>query len=75
MNGERSVAPGLAEGPTGAFALPLRVYYQHTDAGGVVYHARYLDFMEAAAHPHNLANELYRSEPFPQPYRSIRFSR
>jgi alpha-methylacyl-CoA racemase len=34
-----------------------------------------LDFMEAAAHPHNLANELYRSEPFPQPHRSIRFSR
>jgi tol-pal system-associated acyl-CoA thioesterase len=30
------------------FALTQRVYYQHTDAGGVVYHARYLDFMEAA---------------------------
>jgi acyl-CoA thioester hydrolase len=28
--------------------LQIRVYYQHTDAGGVVYHARYLDFMEAA---------------------------
>jgi acyl-CoA thioester hydrolase len=48
VNGERPAAPGLAERPTGAFALPLRVYYQHTDAGGVVYHARYLDFMEAA---------------------------
>jgi acyl-CoA thioester hydrolase len=24
------------------------VYYQHTDAGGVVYHANYLSFMEAA---------------------------
>lgn len=48
MNAERPAAPGLAEGPQGAFALPLRVYYQHTDAGGVVYHARYLDFMEAA---------------------------
>jgi acyl-CoA thioester hydrolase len=24
------------------------VYYHHTDAGGVVYHGTYLDFMEAA---------------------------
>jgi acyl-CoA thioester hydrolase len=29
-----------------AFTLPVRVYYQDTDAGGVVYHSRYLDFME-----------------------------
>lgn len=27
---------------------PARVYYQHTDAGGVVYHGAYIDFMEAA---------------------------
>jgi acyl-CoA thioester hydrolase len=31
-----------------AFVLPVRVYYHHTDAGGVVYHGTYLDFMEAA---------------------------
>jgi len=30
------------------FALPLRVYFQDTDAGGVVYHANYLNFMERA---------------------------
>ena len=30
------------------FSIPVRVYYQDTDAGGVVYHARYLDFMERA---------------------------
>ena len=30
------------------FFWPQRVYYQHTDAGGVVYHGRYLDFMECA---------------------------
>ncbi|MFO1362862.1 MAG: YbgC/FadM family acyl-CoA thioesterase [Burkholderiales bacterium] len=30
------------------FAWPVRVYYHHTDAGGVVYHGTYLDFMEAA---------------------------
>jgi acyl-CoA thioester hydrolase len=28
--------------------FPLRVYYADTDAGGVVYHARYLDFAERA---------------------------
>ena len=27
---------------------PVRVYYHHTDAGKVVYHGTYLDFMEAA---------------------------
>jgi acyl-CoA thioester hydrolase len=30
------------------FSWPVRVYYQHTDAGGIVYHGVYLDFMEAA---------------------------
>ncbi len=30
------------------FRLPLRVYYQDTDAGGVVFHAQYLAFMERA---------------------------
>jgi tol-pal system-associated acyl-CoA thioesterase len=30
------------------FAWPIRVYYQHTDAGGVVFHANYLSFMECA---------------------------
>jgi acyl-CoA thioester hydrolase len=28
--------------------FPLRVYYEDTDAGGVVYHAAYLHFMERA---------------------------
>ncbi|ARU64259.1 tol-pal system-associated acyl-CoA thioesterase [Histophilus somni] len=30
------------------FKLPVRVYYEDTDAGGVVYHARYLHFFERA---------------------------
>jgi len=30
------------------FALPIRVYFQDTDAGGVVYHASYVNFMERA---------------------------
>jgi acyl-CoA thioester hydrolase len=30
------------------FALPVRVYYEDTDAAGVVYYANYLKFMERA---------------------------
>ncbi len=30
------------------FAWPVRVYWEDTDAGGVVYHAGYLRFMERA---------------------------
>ncbi len=30
------------------FSLPIRVYYQDTDAGGVVYHSTHLNFMERA---------------------------
>lgn len=28
------------------FETKLRVYYEHTDAGGIVYHSNYLNFME-----------------------------
>jgi acyl-CoA thioester hydrolase len=31
-----------------AHRLPVRVYYEDTDAGGIVYHARYLCFAERA---------------------------
>lgn len=30
------------------FVLPVRVYYEDTDSGGVVYYANYLKFMERA---------------------------
>lgn len=33
---------------TTEFHWPVRVYYEDTDAGGVVYHANYLRFMERA---------------------------
>jgi acyl-CoA thioester hydrolase len=33
---------------TPIFSLPIRVYYEDTDAGGVVYHSNYLNFMERA---------------------------
>ncbi len=31
-----------------SFALPLRVYWEDTDAGGIVFYANYLKFMERA---------------------------
>lgn len=37
---------GKVEGA--GFEWPTRVYYEDTDAGGVVYHARYLNFLERA---------------------------
>lgn len=32
----------------GTFVWPVRVYYEDTDSGGVVYYANYLKFMERA---------------------------
>ncbi|HEY0832721.1 MAG TPA: tol-pal system-associated acyl-CoA thioesterase [Azospirillum sp.] len=32
----------------GVHRFPLRVYYEDTDAGGIVYHANYLRFVERA---------------------------
>ena len=29
-----------------AFTIPVRIYYAETDAGGVVYHSKYLDLFE-----------------------------
>ena len=31
-----------------AFVWSIRVYYENTDSGGVVYHADYVKFMERA---------------------------
>ena len=31
-----------------AFIWPVRVYYEDTDAGGIVYYANYLKFLERA---------------------------
>lgn len=43
MNGHPAETPG-----DGAHRYTLRVYYEDTDAGGVVYHANYLRFAERA---------------------------
>lgn len=38
----------MSESLTRPFHWPVRVYWEDTDAGGVVYHAGYLRFMERA---------------------------
>jgi acyl-CoA thioester hydrolase len=38
----------LPQANPGEFIWPVRVYYEDTDGGGVVYHANYLKFMERA---------------------------
>lgn len=43
------------------FKIPIRVYYEDTDAGGVVYYANYLRFMERAR------TEWLRAQGFEQP--------
>ena len=42
------------------FLWPIRVYYEDTDSGGVVYYANYLKFMERAR------TEMLRSLGFEQ---------
>ena len=37
-----------AHAPSPEFSLPLRVYIEDTDAGGIVYYVNYLKFMERA---------------------------
>ncbi len=43
------------------FTWPVRAYYEDTDAGGVVYHSNYLNFMERAR------TEWLRALGFEQP--------
>ncbi|MFV3075858.1 YbgC/FadM family acyl-CoA thioesterase [Niveispirillum fermenti] len=50
-------SPGWWEGATHIY--PVRVYYEDTDAGGIVYHANYLRFAERAR------NEMLRLAGFP----------
>jgi len=44
------------------FTWPIRVYYEDTDAGGVVYHASYLRFLERARTEWLRANGVAQSE-------------
>ena len=47
LPGEEGLRPS-SRPPGAPFGIPVRVYYQDTDAGGVVFHAQYLSFMERA---------------------------
>ena len=38
----------VEQAPEGTFELPIRVYIEDTDAGGIVFHAKYLHYMERA---------------------------
>lgn len=38
----------MTEPSPSPFALPVRVYIEDTDAGGIVFHAKYLHYMERA---------------------------
>ena len=38
----------MSAAPAAGFTFPIRVYYEDTDAAGVVYYANYLRFMERA---------------------------
>lgn len=40
--------PDTASLPAPAFEMRVRVYYEDTDAGGIVYHANYLRYFERA---------------------------
>jgi acyl-CoA thioester hydrolase len=57
----------MASEASGAgFSWPTRVYWEDTDAGGVVYHAQYLAFLERARtewlRAHGYGQELLRIE-------------
>ncbi len=41
-----TLAPPMGEFDGTAHRLPIRVYYEDTDAGGIVYYANYLKFFE-----------------------------
>jgi acyl-CoA thioester hydrolase len=44
-----TAGPGIAGRiRNGIHIMPIRIYYEDTDAGGVVYHARYVAFCERA---------------------------
>lgn len=44
----RMVAKPLLQPDLFGFSFPVRVYFENTDAGGVVYHSEYLKFLERA---------------------------
>ncbi len=48
------------------FAYPIRVYYEDTDAGGIVYYANYLKFAERARTEFLRALEIHQQQDLEQ---------
>lgn len=48
MSAKPLPVPSTSVAPASAFRHPLRVYWEDTDAGGVVFYANYLKFFERA---------------------------
>ncbi|MBI4205982.1 MAG: tol-pal system-associated acyl-CoA thioesterase [Betaproteobacteria bacterium] len=48
MNSSEKLATRHSSPLTAPFSWPIRVYYEDTDSGGVVYYANYLKFLERA---------------------------
>ena len=44
----KRLSPDTRHSTLGTFSWPVRVYYEDTDSGGVVYYANYLKFLERA---------------------------
>jgi acyl-CoA thioester hydrolase len=44
----KRLSPDTRHSTLGTFVWPVRVYYEDTDSGGVVYYANYLKFLERA---------------------------
>jgi len=59
MSGQTSTSAPVGD-QSSVFELPVRVYYEDTDAGGVVYYANYLKFLERAR------TECFRAAGFEQ---------
>lgn len=71
--------PASHQPPAGALAgklhrMPIRVYWEDTDAGGIVYHANYLKYMERARTDFLRLLGIEQSELMADPATPIKFA-
>ena len=70
---DRATWPATAAAFARRFAQRTRDEWAGVAEGSDACLSPVLDFIEAAAHPHNQANALYRDDPFPRPDRILNF--